>query len=520
MMTAPQGRASVPLRELLKGWVAEEAIPSLAVSGIQSDSRNLESGQLFLAIDGLQCHGLDYSAQAVSKGCAAIAYDPVGTEALAIPLQKGETPFISVPGLSENLGILADRFYGAPSSAMAVIGVTGTNGKTSCTHFIAEATSQLWDSGVIGTLGWGRTAALEPTRHTTPDPIELQRIMASLRDQGCRLVAMEASSHGLSQGHMKGVRFTGAVFTNFSRDHLDYHGTMDAYLEAKLALAFWPDLEFIVFSAEQAFAEPIVQRSGGKASLLAFCSADYETSLDVPMLRFGKALPERGGMSFDVTFGDRRRTVRTGLYGDFNVENITATLGVLLCLGIEFDAAIELLEKVTPVPGRMERVECEGKQVVVDYAHTPDALATVLEGARQHAKRHLWVVFGCGGDRDRGKRPEMGAVASEKADYIILTDDNPRSESGDEIIQEILKGISHPNVIVIRDRRDAIRRALNEVGPDDFLVVAGKGHETTQEIAGIKYPFNDRDVIQDNCPGQSPTEIFSLNQTLQRSAQG
>ena len=519
-MMTPQGRNAVPLRSLLKGWVADEAIPSFAVTGIQSDSRRIESGNLFLAVNGLQCHGLDYCEQAISNGCVAIAFDPSGITG-SLPTLPSDISLIPVPGLSDNLSVLADRFYSAPSAAMAVIAVTGTNGKTSCTHFIAEATREHFDSSVIGTLGWGKAEALEPTRHTTPDPIELQRILAALHDRGSRLVAMEASSHGLAQGRMSGIRFKGAVFTNFSRDHLDYHGSMEAYLEAKLTLASWADLQFIVFNAEQAFTNPIVQRSGGKLSLLAFCSADFQTAIDVPTLRYGKSIPRREGMAFEVMFGDQRAMVHTGLYGEFNVENTTATLGVLLCLGVGFHEAVEMLGKLAPVPGRMERVSCDGKQVVVDYAHTPDALSTVLRGVRAHAKNHLWVVFGCGGDRDRGKRPEMGAVASALADRIVLTDDNPRSESGDDIIQEILVGIEQPETLIIRDRRKAIIHALNEMGPDDFLVVAGKGHETTQEVAGVKYPFSDRTVIEENCfGGLSPLKSSSSESSRPRFRQG
>ena len=496
MKTPPPPDRSIDLARLLKGWVAEEAIPSLEITGIESDSRKLRPGDLFLATGGLSRHGLEFLDQAIAAGCAAVAYDPEGAGPLALLGGRG-VPCIAVPELTRNRGFLAARFYGEPSSTMQVIGVTGTNGKTSCTHFLAEAVQGKLTSSVVGTLGWGRPGHLKVTQHTTPEPIELQRILGSLRDQGCEVVAMEASSHGLEQGRMSGVRFKGAVFTNFSRDHLDYHGTMDAYLNAKLELADWPNLQFIAFNAEEAFAAPIVERAGGSLELLGFCAENFKTSLNVPLLRYGEIFYHPEGMSFDVMFQNRRGTVRTELYGDFNVENITATLAAMLCLGIDFDAALSQLAAVVAVPGRMERVNCSGRQVVVDYAHTPDALATVLGGVRKHAPNNLWVVFGCGGDRDRGKRPEMGAVASAIADHIVLTDDNPRTENGDEIIRDILSGITRPDAIVIRDRRAAIRHALLAIGPEDLLVVAGKGHETTQEVAGIKYPFHDRSVIEE-----------------------
>ena len=496
MTIPPAPDRSVDLARLLKGWVAAEAIPSLDVTGIESDSRKLKPGTLFLATKGLHRHGLEFLDQALAAGCPAVAYDPEGAEVIR-GLGDSMVPLIAVPDLTRNLGLMAARFYEEPSAALNVIGVTGTNGKTSCTHFLAEAVQGSRQASVVGTLGWGKPGHLRLTQHTTPEPIELQRILAHLRDEGFQMVAMEASSHGLAQGRLSGVRFQGAVFTNFSRDHLDYHGTMDAYLEAKLELASWPGLRFIAFNAEEAFAAPIVARMSGKLELLGFCSESYQTALEIPLLRFGAASYHPEGMRFDVIHQGRRATIKTALYGDFNVENLTATLAAMLCLGIEFDLAISHLEKVVAVPGRMERVPCKGRQVIVDYAHTPDALATVLEGVRKHAPSNLWVIFGCGGDRDRGKRSEMGAVASAMADHIVLTDDNPRTEDGDQIIRDILSGISRPDAIVIRDRRVAIRHALEAIGPEDLLVVAGKGHETTQEVAGIKYPFNDRCVIEE-----------------------
>lgn len=496
MTTPPAQDRSVDLARLLKGWVADEAIPSLHVTGIESDSRQIKPGALFLATVGQHRHGLDFLEQALNAGCSAVAYDPEGTESNRLA-SHSPVPLVAVQGLTQNLGYIAARFYDEPSASMNVVGFTGTNGKTSCTHFLADALSMTLNATVVGTLGWGRPGRLQSTQHTTPEPVELQKILAKLRDEGCQLVAMEASSHGLEQGRLSGVCFKGAVFTNFSRDHLDYHGTMEAYLEAKLRLADWPDLRFIAFNAEEAFARPIVDRMRGKLQLLGFCAEDFETILDVPMLRYGAASYHADGMHFDVTFRGIRRTIRTGLYGDFNVENLTATLAAMLGMGVALDEAISLLRGVVAVPGRMERVNCEGRQVVVDYAHTPDALATVLEGVRKHGPSRLWVVFGCGGDRDRGKRSEMGAVASRIADRIVLTDDNPRTENGDHIIQDILGGISRSDAIVIRDRRAAIRHALEALGPDDLLLVAGKGHETTQEIAGVKHPFNDRTVIEE-----------------------
>jgi UDP-N-acetylmuramoyl-L-alanyl-D-glutamate--2,6-diaminopimelate ligase len=498
MTSPPSGSPVVDLADLLKGWVADEAIPSLSLTGVESDSRNVRPGNLFLAIRGAQHHGLDFLPSVIASGCAAVVYDPSGVKDF-LPPDNVAIPVIPFPELTQRQGLIADRFFSSPSVAMSVIAVTGTNGKTSCSHFLAEAMAAETRSAVVGTLGWGCPGSLHPTAHTTPGAIELQRILGGLRDSGFGLVAMEASSHGLAQGRMNGIRFKGAVFTNFSRDHLDYHGTMEAYLAAKLSLAGWPGLEFIVFNAEESFAEPLTRLAAPTVRLLGFCRLGFTADGTNSFMQFGQPTPTREGMTFELHYQGMCGVVKTGLYGDFNVENVTATLATLVCLGIDFHQAIEMVRQLVAVPGRMERVTCGNRRVVVDYAHTPDALATVLKGVRSHNPRSVWVVFGCGGDRDRGKRPQMGAVASDLADHIILTDDNPRSENGDQIIEEISAGITRPGSIVIRDRRNAIHHALNAIGPDDFLVVAGKGHETTQEIAGIKYPFNDRSVIEDYC---------------------
>jgi len=314
----PQDR-SVDLVRLFKGWVADEAIPSLSVTGIESDSRKLSPGALFLATAGLHRHGLEFLGSAIAAGCIAVAYDPEGAGSIS-SASDVSVPLIAVPGLSRNLGVIASRFYDEPSATLKVVAVTGTNGKTSCTHFLAEALQGSFEAAVIGTLGWGSPGQLHLTQHTTPEPVELQRILASLHNDGYQLVAMEASSHGLEQGRLCGVQFQGAVFTNFSRDHLDYHGTMEAYLEAKLALVDWPKLGFIAFNAEEAFAAPIVQRAGLQQELLGFCAEAYETVLEVPLLRYGTPSFHQGGMQFDVFYEGRRGTVRTSLYGDFNVE--------------------------------------------------------------------------------------------------------------------------------------------------------------------------------------------------------
>lgn len=489
---------SISLKTLLEGFVDPDKVFDVRIKGLQSDSRKLQPGDLFVALKGVLDHGLRFLGEALKAGCTAVIYDPEGADPRVLEGAAGILA-VPVPGLSNNVGEIADRFFACPSAEMSVIAVTGTNGKTSCSHFVAEALNTTRPSAVIGTLGWGTPHDLSPMDNTTPGPIELQQILFRLRQEGCRLVAMEASSHGLSQGRMRGLRVEGALFTNFSRDHLDYHGTMEAYLESKLQLATWPTLRFVVFHAGEAFAKPILERVSPGTTCIAYAPEDLSLDMDVPLLRYGQAQFNDEGMRFQVSYEAQSFEVRVPLFGHFNVENVAGTLGVLLALGYGLEEAALMVSNIEPVPGRMERVECPGKRIIVDYAHTPDALSSALKASRSHAPGALWVVFGCGGNRDRGKRSQMGAVAGELADHLVITDDNPRDEDGGLIVEEILRGVGRVEVRVIRDRREAIRFAMTALDSEDLLLVAGKGHETTQEIAGTRYSFSDRKVIEEAC---------------------
>ncbi len=488
---APQPMA---LNRLLAGFAAGE-LPETAIRGLTLDSRALRPGDLFAAVDGHQVHGLAFAEQALARGCAAIAYDPEG-EGQRLALTVSAVPCVAVPDLGRQLGAIADRFFAEPSRALNVLGITGTNGKTSCSHFLAKALTESGEpAAVLGTLGWGRPGALAHSSHTTPDAIEIQRILFELGRQGFRAVAMEASSHGLEQGRLTGVRFRGALFTNFTRDHLDYHGSMEAYREAKLRLLEWPGLEFVVFNANDAIAGPIRERLPPGVRPLGFAVAG-EPATGIPLLRVGGVRHSAEGLSFEACYEGRVANVEAPVFGDFNVENLTAALAVLLALGQGLEQAAAHLRGVRAIPGRMERYAAAGRTVVVDYAHTPDALRSVLGSLRRHCTGRLLAVFGCGGDRDRGKRPEMGAIATEIADGVVLTDDNPRNEEGDAIIREILAGCTGSPVIR-RDRRAAIAHALQMAEPGDLVLVAGKGHEATQEVRGVKSDFSDRDVVRE-----------------------
>ncbi|MGR8941219.1 MAG: UDP-N-acetylmuramoyl-L-alanyl-D-glutamate--2,6-diaminopimelate ligase, partial [Gammaproteobacteria bacterium] len=402
-------------------------------------------------------------------------------------------PLLAMGGLSGKLGELAARYYGDPSGSMSVIGITGTNGKTSCSQFLSQL---LPACGIIGTLGWGEWGRLDKTHNTTPDAVAVQRIMAELRNQHKRSVAMEVSSHGLEQGRVNGVHFRGAVFTNISRDHLDYHGTMAAYVAAKLNLLKMPGLDFAVVNLDDDYAGEIleatpdgvavwgVSRQGRKAGRGERVTA--ENIRHTP-----------GGVEFELCWRQSRVAAAVPLFGDFNIDNSLSVLAVMLALGEPLDQAVRKMRWLKPVPGRMQRFGQAHQPVVfVDYAHTPDALEKVLASVRQHCPKHLWVVFGCGGNRDRGKRAEMGTIASRWADHIILTDDNPRHESGQEIVDDILTGCRKDGVQVIRDRERAIKTAVTSAAPDDWIVVAGKGHEDYQEIQGVRYPFSDAETVE------------------------
>ncbi|MGZ8215812.1 UDP-N-acetylmuramoyl-L-alanyl-D-glutamate--2,6-diaminopimelate ligase [Methylomagnum sp.] len=509
--------ARLGLAPLLAGF-ANGPFPALDISGLVHDSRRVRPGDLFVALAGHHVHGLSHAAQAIQQGAAAIIYDPAGGgNGLAQGVASMIT-LIPIESLSHTLGFIADRFYGEPSQSLTAIGITGTNGKTSCSHFLAQAltgeevvsqedfssnhsplTTRYFSAAVVGTLGWGKPGELRPTTHTTPDAIEIHDLLFQLRHEGFRCVAMEASSHGLAQGRLNGVRFKGALFTNFSRDHLDYHQTMAAYLEAKLKLLEWPGLEFVVFNADDPIAGPVMARMPAGVRSIGFgkAASDKCPLANHSPLATGHFLQTLEGVSFQAHFEGQSATVFAPVFGDFNVENLTATLSVLLAMGHGLDEAAALLRKVRAVPGRMESFTAAGRAVVVDYAHTPDALSSVLTTLRRHCSGRLWAVFGCGGDRDRGKRPEMGAIAAALADAVVLTDDNPRSEDGDAIIKDIRAGCQRGDLAIIRDRRDAIAFALERAAPDDLVLVAGKGHESTQEIQGQKYPFSDRAVVRE-----------------------
>ena len=476
----------VALRELLPDVAGVPA--GLAVSGLVQDSREVGPGDVFIAIPGFGTHGLRFSSRALDAGAAAIVYETPAPEDLEVPADA-----IAVPGLRSRLGAMADRFHGSPSKAMVTVGVTGTNGKTSTVQLLAQAwTLRGLRAGSIGTLGAGLHGAVEPTGFTTPQVSQLHALLARLRDDGAQAVAMEVSSHALDQGRVDGVHFRVGVFTNLTRDHLDYHGDMASYGAAKARLLRWPGLEAAVVNLDDPYGLQLFE-SGHAGRTIGISTRGHPAAL----LRAESVALDGAGIGFRLCTGEAEHPVRSPLLGRFNVDNLLAVAGVLHALGENAATIADTLSQLQPVPGRMNRLGGDGvlPLVVIDYAHTPDALAQALTSLRAHAAARLICVFGCGGERDRGKRAQMAQIAEAEADVVIVTDDNPRGEDGDGIVADILAGMAVPQAAsVVRDRAVAIARAIGQAGADDIVLIAGKGHEPYQEVNGVRHDFDDTEV--------------------------
>jgi UDP-N-acetylmuramoyl-L-alanyl-D-glutamate--2,6-diaminopimelate ligase len=472
---------------------------------LSSDSRSIAAGDVFFAYPGDAADGRKYIAHAIEKGALAVVYEADGfawTDAWKLP-------HLAVQGLKKIAGPVANAWYGQPDADMVTVAVTGTNGKTSCTQWLGKCLSRLGEpTAVIGTLGVGLFKrgdhdGFSATGYTTPDAVLLQGKLAELRDAGAKALAIEASSIGLDQARLNGMHFDLALFTNFTRDHLDYHGDMDAYEAAKKMLFDWPGLQHAVINLDDAMGPRLIQHLKNTNPHLPVIGYTLtgQAEQGIAGLRAADVRSSHGGTVFrlDSPFGTAQ--VKTQLVGHFNVSNVLGILGVLLAKGVALKAAIEAVESLTAVPGRMQQLGGQDAPlVVIDYAHTPDALEKTLATLRQVAEERcgkLWCVFGCGGDRDPGKRPQMGAV-SELADDIIVTSDNPRNENPAAILEQIVKGISPARMQkaapqVIEDRATAILWAVRHAEKKDVVLLAGKGHETYQETKGKKLPFLDAD---------------------------
>ncbi|MEJ2515160.1 MAG: UDP-N-acetylmuramoyl-L-alanyl-D-glutamate--2,6-diaminopimelate ligase [Gammaproteobacteria bacterium] len=468
------------------------------VPDITLDSRRVTPGCLFLAVAGGRAHGLSHVAEAADAGAGMVAWEPA--DGLAAPrLPEGVVAF-PVPGLKRQAGELADRFFGEPSRRVRVTGITGTNGKTTCSHLVAGGLQRLGTpAGIIGTLGVGMEGELAPSLLTTPDVVEVHRSLSRLADRGARAVAMEVSSHALAQGRVDAVRFAVAAFTNLSRDHLDYHGSLEAYAEAKASLFLAHDPAGAVINVGDPVGRRIWERlPDGMGRIAVGREADRAAGNDSALV-LGSVRTRPAGLVVSVEWRGSVLTLRSPLVGEFNAENLALALAVLISLDYDPRAAAEALSTVAAPPGRMEAFTDgeRGVLCVVDYAHTPDALGKALAALREHCEGRLWCVFGCGGDRDPGKRPEMARIAERMADELVVTDDNPRTEDGHAIVADILAGLADPRrAVVERDREKAIRQTIEAAAPGDVVLVAGKGHEDYQIIGRSRRPFSDRDIVR------------------------
>lgn len=489
--------ASQPLvlGDLLNGLVddLDAAMAAVPVSGLAMDSREVRAGDVFLACRGAEADGRDFIADAVERGAAAIIADaPVDAAAWSLPV-------VALERLGMRVSDIAGRYYAHPSASMNLVGVTGTNGKTSVAHIVAQLLEAMdLPCGLMGTLGNGRIGDLQDTGNTTASPLAIQAQLAQWCEAGADWVAMEVSSHGLEQGRVEALQFKAAVFTNLSPEHLDYHGDMASYAEAKQRLFARSELQLAVINADDEYAGQMLAALPASCTALRFSLADNrktapgewgasENELRLADIRFGL---QGCTASLQSPWGEAQ--LRLPLLGRFNLANAVAAIACLAGLGLDFYKLCTAAEALHTVPGRMQVIRNENAPlVVIDYAHTADALEQALSSLRPHCGGELWLVFGCGGDRDQAKREPMGAVAERLADRVVLSSDNPRSESAEDIIQQILKGMQAEPLAVEPAREQAISRAITAAGPEDIVLIAGKGHETYQEFSGKRHHFDD-----------------------------
>ncbi len=466
--------------------------------GISADSRAVVQDGLFVAYPGEVQDGRDYIAQAIKKGATGVIHEQEENTREVFDWQQTQVAHLGVHALKQQVGHIAAEYYGNPSDTCDVIGVTGTNGKTTVTQWLAQCFNALTKkTAVVGTIGYGMPGQLKPTINTTPDAIVLQSMMAELVAEKYAVVAMEVSSHGLVQERVQGVAFDWAIFTNLTRDHLDYHQTMAAYGAAKRRLLEWDSLQAAIINTDDAFGREVAQvllDNGNTVITYGLQSGLNSEHVSAEGLRF-----DQNGLTMQVTYGNERFSVNADIVGDFNAVNLLAVITTLLKHGFTAAQIQEAVSSITPVDGRMQKLGGGAQpMVVVDYAHSPAALETVLQSLQKHCidGARLWCVFGCGGNRDVGKRSLMGQAAQQLADLVIVTSDNPRDEAPMAIIQDIEVGLNGGAYWVELDREAAIKKALGLAKPNDVVLIAGKGHENYQEIAGVRQPFSDMDIAE------------------------
>jgi len=483
-MPAEHLTATMTLADLLQGIADAPAIP---VFGISSDSRRLAEGDVFLAVQGLTSHGLDFLAEAAESDVAAIVWDAT----TGSPPQDVGIPTLAVEQLASRLGEIADRFYGEPSAALEVVGVTGTNGKTTVAWMIAQAAELLGERcGYLGTLGFGVGELQGSEGMTTPAALDVHARLADFVDVGASYAALEVSSHALAQGRVDGVRINTAIFTNLTRDHLDYHADMRDYFESKARLFLDCSPRHRIVNLDSEYGTQLAALCGQEVVTVSTNFDRVANGRPYVFVRSVVANEHGSDVTFVSSWGDGRFSLKVP--GDFNVANAVLVLALLLMNNVSLDDAGEVMSQLTAPPGRMQRVASTAPATYVDYAHTPDALEVALRALRPHCRGKLWCVFGCGGDRDSGKRPQMGKAAEHYADHVVITNDNPRSEEPSEIIADISTGLLHADrATVIEDRAAAIAWTIDQAANNDVVLIAGKGHEDYQDVAGARLRFSD-----------------------------
>ncbi len=493
-MPAEHVNQAMTLAELMQGYADAPDIP---VYGIASDSRQLQEGDLFLACQGIASHGIDYVDDAIAAGVVAIAYD---ASTVARPRGEFDVPMLAVDDLGKHLGSIANRFFQSPSAAVRVIGITGTNGKTTVAWLIAQCLERLGETcGYMGTLGSGIGEVDLGAGMTTPATVEMHRRLADFRDAGATFAAVEVSSHALDQNRVDGVAFDTVLFTNLSRDHLDYHGDMQSYADAKARLFTEYSAKQRIINLDAEFGTQLADRCGQDVITVSSNFDRVANGRPYVFVRSVVANADGSEVRVSSSWGDGEFTLP--LPGDFNVANAVIVLALLLNQGVPIETACAALQDVEAPPGRMQRVAAEVARpvVYVDYAHTPAALDVVLRSLRTHCSGKLWCVFGCGGDRDQGKRPQMGKIAARRADRVVITSDNPRNEAPADIIAAIAAGVERADdVTLIEDRATAIAWAIANAEASDIVLIAGKGHENYQVIGAERHDFSDLGVAAAN----------------------
>ena len=464
---------------------------SLRVGRLISDSRNIESGDCFVALVGTQLDGTQFIDGAIKRGAKMVV---VAGASFDVSYLAGRVALITVPNLAAVLSEIAGRWFGHASKNMNVVAITGTNGKTTCCQWLAQIlNSDKNPCGSIGTLGFGRVGEpLIETGLTTPDAITTQSIVAQLHSDGATSLVMEASSHSLEQNRAAAVDIDVAVFTNIGRDHLDYHGDLASYVEAKVKLMRFASLRAAVINLDDAYAATFIDALDSTVPVITF-GFDSRADLTIANVRYlGQ------GITGDIVYAGQQWSIVLGVWGEFNVSNLLAVIAAAIAVGESVESVIKKLNLLQPIAGRLQSVDGgSALQVLVDFAHTADALESVLTAIRAHSEKKLWCVFGCGGDRDKGKRPMMAAVAERLADQVVITSDNPRSEDPDTILQDVLAGFDHPeNVVTKVDRQAAIEFAINDAVGGDCILIAGKGHEQYQLVGSKKIDFCDVTVAK------------------------